>query len=200
MVSRRMKRMKVPEKVYADLHGKISTQWDMPRSGTKTATQCLKALVPPRMGRSRKMFDNSSDIDQRLDLFTLFTASQICWIALCFRSFDIRWGNVVGFASDNCNVMVGARNSVLSRVQERQPAVFNIGCRSTPDAVAIWQICVCRPVWRHCPCPCPTSFWMSTSTLTTGYCTLFSSSNRFAVLFGVYRLCMDWPILQLFLL
>ena len=76
------------KKVYADLHGKISTQWDMPRSGTKTATQCLKALVLPRMGRSRKMFDNSSDIGQRLDLFTLFTASQICGRVLCFRTVN----------------------------------------------------------------------------------------------------------------
>ena len=32
------------KKVYADLHGKISTQWDMLRSGTKTVMQCLKAL------------------------------------------------------------------------------------------------------------------------------------------------------------
>ena len=41
---------------------------------------------------------------------------------------EIPWGNVVGFASDNCNVMIGARNSVLSRVKEKQPKVFNIGC------------------------------------------------------------------------
>lgn len=34
----------------------------------------------------------------------------------------------MGFASDNCNTMIGSRNSVLSRVRERQPSVFSLGC------------------------------------------------------------------------
>ena len=34
----------------------------------------------------------------------------------------------MAFASDNCNVMLGARNSVLSRVREKQPDIFTIGC------------------------------------------------------------------------
>ena len=36
------------------------------------------------------------------------------------------WSAVIGFASDNCNVMIGAHNSVLSRVKEQQPNVFCI--------------------------------------------------------------------------
>ena len=36
--------------------------------------------------------------------------------------------NCVGFASDNCNTMVGVHNSVLSRVREKQPNVFSLGC------------------------------------------------------------------------
>ena len=40
----------------------------------------------------------------------------------------IPWGNVVGFGSDSVSVMVGKRNSVLSRVIQRQPHVFSLGC------------------------------------------------------------------------
>ena len=34
----------------------------------------------------------------------------------------------MGFASDNCNIVIGARNSLLSRVCERQPKIFSLGC------------------------------------------------------------------------
>ena len=40
---------------------------------------------------------------------------------------EIPWENVVGYASDMANVMVGARNSVLSRIQDK-PWVFSLGC------------------------------------------------------------------------
>ena len=40
----------------------------------------------------------------------------------------IPWSNVVGFCSDSASVMVGKRNSVLSRVIEHQPHVFSLGC------------------------------------------------------------------------
>ena len=45
-----------------------------------------------------------------------------------YSKLEIPWRNCIGFASDNCNVMIGSKNSVLTRVQERQPNVFNIGC------------------------------------------------------------------------
>lgn len=35
---------------------------------------------------------------------------------------------MVGFASDSANVMVGKRNSVLSRVLQRQPKLFSLAC------------------------------------------------------------------------
>eukprot|EP00117_Sycon_ciliatum_P018085 scpid100626/ scgid16838/ Zinc finger BED domain-containing protein 5; Transposon-derived Buster1 transposase-like protein len=41
---------------------------------------------------------------------------------------DIPWANVVGFCSDSASVMVGRRNSVLSRVKEVAPNVFSLGC------------------------------------------------------------------------
>ena len=51
---------------------------------------------------------------------TLFTAlSQVR---------NIPWSNVIGFASDSASVMVGKRNSVLSRVIQQQPSVFSMGC------------------------------------------------------------------------
>lgn len=40
----------------------------------------------------------------------------------------IPWSNVFGFMSDNCSVMKGRKNSVLSRIQEKQPHVMNMGC------------------------------------------------------------------------
>ena len=41
---------------------------------------------------------------------------------------NIPWKNVIGFASDSASVMVGKRNSVLSRVIIQQPNVFSMGC------------------------------------------------------------------------
>ena len=40
----------------------------------------------------------------------------------------IPWINVIGFASDSASVMVGKRNSVLSRVIQKQGDVFSLGC------------------------------------------------------------------------
>ena len=40
---------------------------------------------------------------------------------------EIPWENVVGYASDTANVMVGAHNSVLSRIRDKQPKVFSLG-------------------------------------------------------------------------
>lgn len=44
------------------------------------------------------------------------------------RKFDISWTNVVAFTSDNCNVMKGTNNSVLSRIKAVQPDVLDVGC------------------------------------------------------------------------
>ena len=41
---------------------------------------------------------------------------------------EIPWENVVGYASDTANVMVGAHNSVLSRIRDKQSKVFSLGC------------------------------------------------------------------------
>ena len=35
---------------------------------------------------------------------------------------------IIGYASDSASVMVGIRNSVLSRVRSKQPNIFNLGC------------------------------------------------------------------------
>ena len=37
------------------------------------------------------------------------------------ESRNLPWSNVIGYASDMCNVMVGSRNSVLSRLRENNP-------------------------------------------------------------------------------
>ena len=35
---------------------------------------------------------------------------------------------MIGYASDSASVMVGVRNSVLSRVRSKQPKIFSLGC------------------------------------------------------------------------
>ena len=62
----------------------------------------------------------------------------VCNIATAEKLFDaldtvmdeheISRDNVVGFASDTANVMVGLHNSVLSHVRAKQPQVFSLGC------------------------------------------------------------------------
>ena len=55
----------------------------------------------------------------------------VCNIATAEKMFEaltkvmeIPWENLVGYASDTANVMVGARNSVLSHIRDKQPQVF----------------------------------------------------------------------------
>jgi hypothetical protein len=69
---------------------------------------------------------------------TRFLDMPVCNIATAEKLFEcidtvlvssgIPWSNVVGLESDTCNVMMGRHNSVLSRVKEKQPLIFSIGC------------------------------------------------------------------------
>ena len=69
---------------------------------------------------------------------TRFLAMPVCNTATSEKLFDalnevmeeyqIPWKNVIGYASDTANVMVGAHNSVLSRIRDKQPQVFSLGC------------------------------------------------------------------------
>jgi hypothetical protein len=68
---------------------------------------------------------------------TRFLCMPVCNIATAAALFEalskelesrnLPW-NVIGYASDTCSVMVGAHNSVLSRLREKQPKVFSLGC------------------------------------------------------------------------
>ena len=51
-----------------------------------------------------------------------------------FGSKSIPWTNVKGYSADNCNVMLGKCNSVLSRVREK------------PDGQIFDMVCVCHIV------------------------------------------------------
>ena len=69
---------------------------------------------------------------------TRFLAMPVCNVSAAEALFDamsnelesrnIPWRNVLGYASDTASVMVGVRNSVLSRIQQKQPNVFSLGC------------------------------------------------------------------------
>ena len=45
-----------------------------------------------------------------------------------FEAKGIPWKNVVAFISDNCNTMGGKRNSAVTKIKEKNSAVFDIGC------------------------------------------------------------------------
>ena len=51
-------------------------------------------------------------------------------ILLYFSAREIPWSNLIAFSSDNCSVMKGKHNSVLSRIRNIQPDVLDIGCIS----------------------------------------------------------------------
>ena len=64
------------------------------------------------------------------DLFALTsgTAAGICEAAEnVVTTSHIPWLNVVGFASDNCKTMIGLKESVLTKLRDKNPNVFNIG-------------------------------------------------------------------------
>ena len=45
-----------------------------------------------------------------------------------FTKDNIPWGNLLGFGSDGASVMLGSRNSVLSRLRSVQPHLWHIHC------------------------------------------------------------------------
>ena len=75
---------------------------------------------------------------------TRFLAMPVCNIATAEKMFEalnevmeeniIPWENVVGYTSDTANVMVGARNSVLSRIRDNL-------------RFSVWGVCV---TWLTC--------------------------------------------------
>lgn len=91
---------------------------------------------------------------------TRFLAMTVCSIATTealFNALDqelhsrnIPWSNVIGYASNTASVMVGAHNSVLSRVREKQSNVFSLGClchlaalcaAAVINSLYLWIIC-----------------------------------------------------------
>ena len=47
---------------------------------------------------------------------------------MLFAKDGIPWSNLLGFGSDGASVMLGSRNSVLSRLQSMQPHLWHIHC------------------------------------------------------------------------
>ena len=41
---------------------------------------------------------------------------------------NISWLNVVGFASYNCNTLIGSKESVLTKLRDKNSNIFSIGC------------------------------------------------------------------------
>ena len=48
---------------------------------------------------------------------------------------------MVGYASDNTNSMVGKRNSVLSRLREKQPKIIDLGCICHLENLCVVDAC-----------------------------------------------------------
>ena len=74
---------------------------------------------------------------RRSEAVVRFLDCPVCNIATGQTLFDalsavlekrfIAWENVIGFASDSASVMVGRRNSIVSRIREQQPSVLSLG-------------------------------------------------------------------------
>ncbi|XP_033107127.1 uncharacterized protein LOC117109014 isoform X2 [Anneissia japonica] len=83
------------------------------------------------------MLDESNDILCQKECAILVP---VCNVATAQKIFDVvngslcssglLWDNVVGFSSDNCNMMIGKRASVLTKVTEKAPNIYSVGCPS----------------------------------------------------------------------
>lgn len=62
-----------------------------------------------------------------------------------FRSRDIPYDNVIGFASDGCNVMMGCKNSVASRMKECYPGIRIVKCLSHSLHLCASEACKVLP-------------------------------------------------------
>ena len=49
-------------------------------------------------------------------------------VAEVFLDKNIQWSNLVSCMSDNCIIMTGKNNSVVTRIKEKTPSVFDLGC------------------------------------------------------------------------
>ena len=41
---------------------------------------------------------------------------------------EVKWRNCIGVSVDNTSVNLGKRNSILTRVKEKNPAIYFMGC------------------------------------------------------------------------
>lgn len=71
----------------------------------------------------------------------LYDLMGVVMMLLFFSSRNIPWRNMVGYASDNTNSMVGERNSVLSRLREKQPKLIDLGCICHLENLCVVDAC-----------------------------------------------------------
>lgn len=65
-----------------------------------------------------------------------------------FSMFNIPESNIIGFGSDGCNVMLGASNSVSSRLNDKYPGIFVLKCVCHSAHLCASEVCKQLP--RHC--------------------------------------------------
>lgn len=65
-----------------------------------------------------------------------------------FNQFEIPVLNIIGFASDGCNVMMGAHNSVASRFRQQCPGIFIMKCVCHSAHLCASEACKVLP--RRC--------------------------------------------------
>ena len=74
-------------------------------------------------GTVRSEFYRLVQLGERADAQTLFEA-----IESAFEEDHIPFANMIGFASDGANAMMGSKNSVRTRLKAKQPNLFVIHC------------------------------------------------------------------------
>ena len=74
-------------------------------------------------GTVRSEFYKLAELGEKADAQTLFAA-----VESAFMEDGIPFDNLLGFASDGANAMLGRHNSVKTRLMEKQPNLFVIHC------------------------------------------------------------------------
>uniref|UniRef100_A0A1X7TYQ7 DUF4371 domain-containing protein n=1 Tax=Amphimedon queenslandica TaxID=400682 RepID=A0A1X7TYQ7_AMPQE len=88
----------------------------------KSACMVIR-IFDEEAGIVRSEFYNLAELGEKADAETLFNA-----IESTFRKDAIPFDNLIGFASDGANAMLGRHNSVKTRLLAKQPHLFVIHC------------------------------------------------------------------------
>lgn len=87
-----------------------------------------------------ELFRNPDDANKRVTAVYIYTE-----VVNSFRSSNVPLKNIIGFASDGCNTMMGSWNSVSSNFRGDLPGVFIQKCTCHSIALVASESCKTLP-------------------------------------------------------